>query len=244
MDRLLKTAILLLMGAFLFMHVYNGTVLYYINERFVLLTWLAVGGFLLVGASYYLISDQQSHAHAHNHAHDNLTAIGLLVVMSPLLFGWLIPPRPLGAAAMENREVNLDSMGSLASVAPPHPGDALGLGSADKNILDWLSEFQRSTDPAALDGEEASVIGFVYRDERFGPDTFMVARFTVSCCVADAAPIGLIVHWPDAAELPTDQWVEVRGHFAAGDFNGVQLPILMADEIIPTEPPAQPYLYL
>ncbi len=245
MDRLLKTVILLLMGAFLLLRVLDGTVLYYINQRFVLLTWLAAGGFLLVGASYYLTAGHShDHAHDHDHDHGRFAWMGLLIVALPLLFGSLVPPRPLGAAAMGNREVNLDNMGSLASVAPPQPGEALGLGTAEKNILDWLGEFQRHDDPAALDGTEARVVGFVYRDERFGPDTFLVARFTVSCCVADAAPIGLIVRWPDAPDLPADQWVEVHGRFAAGDFNGLQVPILIAEEIIPTEPPAQPYLYL
>lgn len=243
MDRFLKTLILILMGAFLFNRVIDGTVLFYISQRFVTLTWLAAGGFLLVGASYYLISGQQ-HEHDHNHQHEQLTWVGLLIVMLPLLFGWLVPARPLGAAAIGNREINLGSMGSLASVAPPQSGDALSLAPGQKNIIDWLSAFQRSSDPAAFDGQEARIIGFVYRDSRFADDTFMVARFTVSCCVADAAPIGLIVQWPDTAELPDDQWVEVTGHFSAGSFNGQPIPILIADEIVPIDPPAQPYLYL
>jgi putative membrane protein len=245
MDRFLKTIILLLMGAFLFMRVVDGTVLYYINQRFVLLTWLAAGGFVLVAASYYLIGRQShDHTHTHDHDHSHLTWAGLLIVALPLLLGWLVPPRPLGAAAIGNREINVGSMGSLASVAPPQSGSVLGLSAGEKNILDWLNDFQRQSDPAVFSGQEAHLIGFVYRDGRFADDTFMVARFTVSCCVADAAPIGLIVQWPDAAGLPADQWVDVTGHFEVGTFNGQEIPILVADEITLTEPPAQPYLYL
>lgn len=242
MNRFLKTIILILLGAFLFMRVVDGTVLYYINQRFVLLTWLAAGGFVLVGASYYLISNRQTHDHDHDHG--ELTWIGLTIVALPLLLGWLVPPRPLGAAAIGNREINIGSMGSLISVAPPQAGNAMGLVAGEKNILDWLNDFQRQSDPTTFDGQEARIIGFVYRDGRFGDNTFMVARFTVSCCVADAAPVGLIVQWPEAAALPADQWVEVTGHFATGAFAGQQIPILIADEITPTEPPAQPYLYL
>jgi putative membrane protein len=61
--------------------------------------------------------------------------------------------------------------------------------------------------------------------------------------VADAAPIGLIVRWPDAPDLAADQWVEVQGTFLAGTFNGDELPLLMADEVVITDAPAQPYLY-
>jgi len=242
MNRLVKTLILFLLGAFLFVRVVDGTVLYYINQRFVLLTWLAAGGFVLVAASYYLVSGR--HLHAHDHDHGELTWVGLLIVALPLLLGWLVPPRPLGAAAIGNREINLGSMGSLASVAPPQAGETMGLVAGEKNILDWLNDFQRSSNPADFAGEEAHLIGFVYRDGRFADNTFMVARFTVSCCVADAAPVGLIVQWPDAASLPADQWVDVTGHLAVGTFAGQQIPILVADSITLTEPPAQPYLYL
>jgi len=242
MNRLVKTLILFLLGAFLFVRVVDGTVLYYINQRFVLLTWLAAGGFVLVAASYYLVSGR--HRHAHDHEHGELTWVGALIVALPLLLGWLVPPRPLGAAAIGNREINLGSLGSLSSIAPPQAGETMGLVAGEKNILDWLNDFQRSSNPADFAGQEAHLIGFVYRDGRFADNTFMVARFTVSCCVADAAPVGLIVQWPDAASLPADQWVDVTGHFAVGTFAGQQIPILVADTITLTEPPAQPYLYL
>jgi len=242
MNRLVKTLILFLLGAFLFVRVVDGTVLYYINQRFVLLTWLAAGGFVLVAASYYLVSGR--HRHAHDHEHGELTWVGALIVALPLLLGWLVPPRPLGAAAIGNREINLGSLGSLSSIAPPQAGETMGLVAGEKNILDWLNDFQRSSNPADFAGQEAHLIGFVYRDGRFADNTFMVARFTVSCCVADAAPVGLIVQWPDAASLPADQWVDVTGHFSVGTFAGQQIPILVADAITLTEPPAQPYLYL
>lgn len=142
---------------------------------------------------------------------------------------------------MGNREI---SVGSLSSVAPPQSGDGQELLAGEKNILDWLNDFQVAENAAALDGEEATITGFVYRDNRFTEEQFMVSRFTVSCCVADAAPIGLVVDWADTPDLPSDQWVEVRGHFEEGTFNGETMPILVADEIVLIDPPAQPYLYL
>jgi putative membrane protein len=235
MDRFLKTTILLLMGAFLFMSVMDGSVLFYINQRFVTLTWLAAGGFLLVGASYYLAGGRQT---AVSLGREPLTWVGLLIASLPLLFGWLAPTQPLGAAAIGNREIN---MGGIASVPS---GSGVSLGSGERNIIDWLSEFQRRNDPASFNGESAQLVGFVYRDERFPEDTFMVARFTVSCCVADAAPIGLVVRWPEAAEFPLDQWVEINGRFQVGEFNGQQIPILIAEEIVRIDPPRHPYLYL
>lgn len=236
-QRAIKVILLIALGVFLYTRVTSGVILYYINERFVNLTLLAAVGLMLVGASFY----RQTHQDHDHHDHGELTWLGLLIVALPVVLGLLVPPRPLGANALSNREV---SVGRLSSVAAPG-GNSItrGIVAGEKNILDWLANFQQTPDPAAFAGQEARVIGFVYRDERFAEDTFMVGRFIVSCCVADAAPIGLIVQWPATTGLTTDQWVEVAGHFEAGYFDGSPMPILVADQVTLTGPPTQPYLY-
>lgn len=238
-ERLLKVLALVALGIFLYTRLTSGVILYYINERFVTLTLLAAVGLILIGASYYRQPDDQA-GHDHSHDHGRLSWIGWLLIVLPMILGFLVPPRPLGASALGNREVDI---GTLSSIAPPSSGQQRGLVAGEKNIVDWLADFQRSADAATFRGQEADVIGFVYRDERFAEDTFMVGRFIVSCCVADAAPVGLIVRMPQAASLASDQWVEVNGRFEPGTFDGVEMPILVADVVVETEPPAQPYLY-
>ncbi len=256
MQTLLKALILIATGLFLYSRVLNDSILFYINQRFVTLTVAASVGFILVAVSYYRRSLGQA-AHEHNHDHDhehdhdhahapegdddhgNLTWVGWLIVAIPVVFGLLVRPQPLGASAVSNREVNVSA---LTSVTAPESEGRINLQVGEKTIVDWLVDFQHQ-EPAEFVGEEAHVIGFVYRDERFAEDSFMVGRFILSCCVADASPVGLIVRWPEAQEFPADQWVEVRGHFEVGTFEGVELPILVADEIILTDAPANPYLY-
>lgn len=236
-QRLLKTAIFLAMGVFLYTRIRSGVITFYINERFVTLTLLAAVGVMVVGASYWL---RPSHDHEHDHNHDhNLTWIGLFIIALPLILGWLVPPRPLGAGAIGNREIDI---GTLSSVAAPNGNENMGLVAGEKNIMDWLNDFQHQ-DVSAFVGQEAHVIGFVYRDDRFTADTFMIGRFVLSCCVADAAPIGLVVQTADATQLEDDQWVDVTGHFIVDTFDGIEMPILVADTLTETEPPAQPYLY-
>ena len=72
---------------------------------------------------------------------------------------------------------------------------------------------------------------------------FMVARFTISCCVADAVAIGVIVQSDQAAKLAPDSWVHVNGKFQVQDFDKQKTPILVADSVQPTTQPDQPYLY-
>ena len=239
MQRFLKTALFVATGIFLYTRISSGVISFYINERFITLTLLAALGTVLIGASYWLRPSHE-HEHDHDHEHDhNLTWLGLFIVALPLILGWLVPPQPLGAGAIGNREIDL---GTLSSVAAPRGNENMGLVAGEKNIMDWLNDFQHQ-DASAFVGQEAHVIGFVYRDERFTADTFMVGRFVLSCCVADAAPIGLVVQTAAATQFDNDQWVDVTGHFIVGTFDGRDIPILVADTITVTDTPEQPYLY-
>jgi len=239
LERTLKGLVLIGLALFLSHSVINGTLLFYINRRFAWLTLVAILLLLLVAAAYRRqvpAGNHHEHGHHQHQAGDNAW-IAVALVALPLLLGLLVPPRPLGAQAVGVREVNIDGVGLSNDDA------VLMRAAAQRNILDWLRAFQSAADPAAFDGQEASVIGFVFRDGAFASDQFMLSRFVVSCCVADATVVGLIVSWPGSVDLPLDTWVEVRGTFEQGQFDGEIRSILNADSVTPTLPPAQPYLY-
>lgn len=250
----LKGLVMLSLAYFLFSRITSGTLFFYINNRFAWLTFLAVIGLFLVALGFLyrarlvreMMDSDEDHGHEHPHDHDhdhdhehNLSRAGLVLVMLPVVLGLLVPARPLGAVAVGNREV---SVGRLSSAMAPRDS-RIASSSREKNLLDWLMAFDEKPDPAAFDGQEAKLTGFVYRDSRHGDASFMLSRFVVSCCVADATPIGLIVQWPEASALASDQWVEVAGHFEAGEFDGRAMPLLIADEVKPTAMPNQPYLF-
>jgi len=241
-----KALLLLGLALFLYTRLAGGTLYFYINERFAAYTLLAIVGLVLVAVSYRPFGRrrpdssriQDSMPSTHNH---RLTFAGGLLVALPILLGVLVPPQPLGAAALSNREVNVTM---AASALPAAVRAAAEKRASEKNVLDWLHSFAGAPDAAtAFAGEPANVVGFVFRDERFGEDRFMVTRFVVSCCVADANVAGMVVRWPGAAELEADQWVEVRGVLASGQFDGQTVPILAAQSVAPVEVPQQPYLY-
>jgi putative membrane protein len=255
MKQTVKVILLIALGLFLLSRLLNGTLSFYIHPRFNVLTLLTAVGLTALGitsaiqqrrqaAHHHHHEDDHDHEH-HEHAHSHdVSWVGLLLLAMPVVLGLLVEPRPLGAAALQNREINFGSSGSIVSANAPEGSQLSVIANAgERNILDWLYLFQRSNNPNNFNGEEAHVIGFVYHDDRFGSDQFMVSRFTVSCCVADASPIGLIVEWPDTAVLTPDSWVEVTGTIQARTFNGVEMPVLVASSITPTETPSQPYLY-
>lgn len=244
MKQTIKSILLIALGIFLLSRLLNGTLSFYIHPRFNVLILLTAVGLTALGIAYAI--QQRRHAnHEDDHAHSHdVSWAGLLLLAIPVVLGLLVEPRPLGASALQNREINIGNEASLVSANAPEGSELSIIANAgERNILDWQYLFQRSSNPTDFDGEEAHVIGFVYRDDRFATTQFMVSRFTVSCCVADAAPIGLIVEWPDTAVLTPDSWVEVSGTIQARTFNGVQMPVLVAESVTPTETPKQPYLY-
>jgi uncharacterized repeat protein (TIGR03943 family) len=257
LENILRAMVLAGGALMLYAKISDGTLAFYINQRF---AWLTLVGVLLFVAlsmamAYRALEERRQPAQpaldaledgvvlpltrnapkAHSHRANWLT-LGLLAL--PVLIGFFTPARPLGAGAIEARGIGLS--------APDRPGSvtqAQHVETGPKNILDWLREFSRNADPSAFAGKEADVIGFVYRDPRNGANEFWVSRFAVSCCVADASALGLLVKSDQAAQLQADSWVRVTGKFAVGEFAGEQLPVLIPDKIEPTEQPSQPYLY-
>jgi len=241
----LKALLLIALGLFLYSRIANGTLFYYINERFMGFTIVAVFGLLIVGLSYRYSNAQtnapQDHA-GHSHA---ISWRGALIVVLPIALGILTPPQPLGVAALANREMDLgmnnanQSLASNSAVVRPREK-----ASVDKNILDWWRDFRTLPNAnQALAGQEVKVTGFVYKDDRYGEDIFILIRFTVSCCVADASVVGMLVQSSAHQSLQDDMWVEVTGTFVASQLENWTLPIVAAQQITQIDVPSQPYLY-
>lgn len=239
LERALKGLILIGLALYLTHSIINGTLLFYISRRFAWMTWIATILLALIASAYQRSEHAQHHSnHEHDHHHGGGSAwIGLALVALPLLLGILMPPRPLGAQALGGRELSTNGIGLR------NDEGVLTQAAAERNILDWLRAFNAAGDPSVFDGQIATIIGFVFRDETFASDQFMASRFVISCCVADATAVGIIVSWPGSTELPLDSWVTVRGAFEQGQFKGEPTPILIADSVTPTTRPNQPYLY-
>jgi putative membrane protein len=192
---------------------------------------------------HLLTAHRGGHDHNHDHDHDahaghthGKLSWGILAITAlPLVLGTLVPSRPLGAEAV--------SGGVNVTAAEGAQVQTLSIPPLERNVLDWLRAFNREPDLTAFNGLPVDVVGFVYSEPDFEAQTFMVARFTVSCCVADANAIGLPVAWPETAALPQGEWVRVTGTLLNGDFRGESLPIVQATAVDVVAQPDHPYLY-
>ncbi len=242
-QRWIQAVVLGATGAYFTYNLASGNVANYIANKFLWLSWLAAG-LLLVLALMALIALVRPAPHDHDHDHDSAglwSWAGLGLVTLPVVFGLLLPSRPLDSRAIEGVASDLSSINTSGSTR-------LDIAPQNRNILDWLRAFGSATDPAVLNGQPVDVVGFVYRDARFdGTSQFMVTRFIISCCVADAQAIGLGVDWAQAPTLREDTWIRVRGTLEVREFEGVLSPWLVADEgpdgIQVVAQPENPYLY-
>jgi uncharacterized repeat protein (TIGR03943 family) len=230
-----RTILLIGLGLFLYSRLLSGAITFYISRRFTWLTWGATLALLVMGiAQGQRILNLKSQNPISKSP--GLPVWSYLVLLVPLVLGMVIPPQPLGASVAGNR--GLTSAAGIAQEGTLPPGVP-----ARRDILGWLRAFGPDPDPEAFAGQTVEVVGFVYRDEEMAADQFMVARFLIVCCVADAIPVGLPVRHAEATHLELDTWVRVKGTFTAGEVWGERLPVIAAEEVIAVSQPAQPYLY-
>lgn len=248
----IRSTLMVLLGLYFIDTLQSGRVALYINESFFWLAGFAGIMFLVLGvagvlellraprpstADQYAQLERDPKAHLHGVAPSWLV---LAIIAVPLALGVLIPARPLGAAA-----VSMTGFTSSVSAAQSSGGAmVLSIPPSERNLLDWLRAFGNSANLDEFNGQEVDVVGFVYRDIRLDEQTqFFVMRFIVSCCVADASSVGLVVETPDALKFAPDSWVRIKGKLKVKEVADQRTPILIPESIESVEQVAHPYLY-
>lgn len=250
--RSLQSLLLVLLGLFLLDKIIDGSAFWYINARFLPLTLFGAVGLILLarvgldglrksetppGLTVSRTALTSSDAHA-GHAHGS--ALTLLALAVPLLLGVLVPARPLGASAIDHKGFSVVAPQQAASSHEPLQTE---ISPADRTVLDWIRAFNQAPDATVYQDQPADLVGFVYHDPRLPPGQFLLARFTLTCCVADASAIGVIVEWAEADALPTNAWLRVRGPVSSGELEGHRIPLIQAESLESIAVPTQPYLY-
>lgn len=236
-----------LTGLMLLSKVFSGTLPLYVHVRY---TSLIMGtGLALVALAllqlWFLWRDPASvAAHDHGGAGSGWRSVAMLALLLPIALGLLVPSRALGSAAIATRGFGTSGTGirTLQSVA----GEESLSATADLRqwtMLDWVNALVYQPDNPRLQGQPIELTGFVWK--RAGADSgqFTLSRFVLSCCTADSLAIGMPVLWPEATALESDSWVRVRGRVGLAEIEGQEEAVILAEEIIPIEQPAEPYLY-
>ncbi|RKT53176.1 TIGR03943 family putative permease subunit [Saccharothrix australiensis] len=259
MRRETQNVLLVLLGGALLKLALTGTYLRYVKES--LQPWLvATGAVMILLAAVAIVRDlagQRRNAapaadagaagggadagaagggagsagHHEGHEHGSRSPWLLLL---PVLAVFLISPPALGADTVNRTDRNAAQESRAGNGFAPLPADAV--------IPLTITEFVTRTawdDSGSLDGRAVRLTGFVVRKEQ----NVYLARLTISCCAADAAPVKVLMVGQDFGALPTDQWVEATGRVVPGSATKetAYVPTFTVEGITPIVPPEDTY---
>jgi putative membrane protein len=157
--------------------------------------------------------------------------LGLVGLMLPVMAAAVLANAQLGALAASNklssRGIDSSALARLASRDAKHIG-FLQLNAAGRDT-------GLTRELGLGEGKSVELTGFVSSTGR----VFTLSRFYITCCVADAVPIGVHVSaGARGAKLDKDDWIDVTGALARGHREW----IVKALRIEHVKPPSDPYL--
>jgi len=207
------------------------------------LSGLAVFGFVrLVSGHGTGEGDASGDETEHGHVAGRLAA---MIVIVPLAVNALVPSTGLTSYAVGKRATDVDFStlaGELASDWEAQLAEAEHLDQEYPELSVAQMLTLASQEQAHAEGRKFSCIGFVYHKEELPQGIFMLVRFRMWCCAADAQPMYLPVRWHGAADLEGDQWVKVRGTLTYSEIGGRRAPLLEADYVDDIKRPHNQYM--
>lgn len=187
---------------------------------------------LIIIAAAKLVPAHHNHSEGHsccdhghvcgsNH-HNSKGIIQFAIFIIPLILGFVMQPRVLASKALSN---SINTAGSLPFYTSHLPiSDKLsnlvlypsGSSVVKKDVIPKESDLMQlylniDVHPEEVYNQPWKLTGFVYKDHKLAKNQFVISRFVITCCIVDAAPIGIIVESPNAQNLKADTWVEVDG---------------------------------
>jgi uncharacterized repeat protein (TIGR03943 family) len=159
-------------------------------------------------------------------------ALGAGVLVLPVVAVLALPPASLGAYAATRR-----SSIAGAGFAPT----SVDVSSGQVTLPDVAAALRSRADMRTLQkvaGTDVSFTGFVTRAPGAPADEFLLTRFLISCCVADALSIQVRVVGAPPTGLDNDQWVRVEGQlYPLG-----REVLVDADDVVKVPKPDDPYI--
>lgn len=229
--RNLPTLLLLTWSGFLLWLWLTGETARYLGPR---TAWLVPSGGLALGLTALAYSRAPSSVERERVS--GADVLGFTALVLPMVARLLLAHTQLGALAASKkltaRGIDPSALAQLAS------RNASGVGFVQVQVAGHNPKF--AAESGIKPGRDVQLEGFVLHASRYRGGPFELARFYITCCVADAVPIG--VHVSPGSALPgqlhRDDWIDVRGVLARGHREW----IVRALRIDRMKAPSDPYL--
>jgi uncharacterized repeat protein (TIGR03943 family) len=160
-------------------------------------------------------------------------AAGAVVVVLPVVIVLALPPASLGSYAASRRSSLVGASGFGSSTEEIAEGRITLI-----DVAGGLRSRQAMKALVARAGAEVGFVGFVNRSSGMPADEFLLTRFLISCCAADALSVQVRVVGAPPGRFGRDDWVRVRGRlYPLG-----REVLVSASDVVRVERPRHPYL--
>ncbi|MEH2434159.1 MAG: TIGR03943 family protein [Nostoc sp.] len=209
--------------------------------------WLAVVtgiSFIIIGLfKMQELSQQRRRDVTSNTQHISLfpPGWGSTLLLTTAIIGFIITPQVFASDKALQRGVTADLLGSTR--VKPQAFRATVLPE-ERSLVDWVRTVNVYPEPDTYTGQKVKVQGFVIHPPDIGKEYLFLARFVLTCCAADAYPVGLPVKLPNNQEAYSpDAWLEVEGQMVTENLAGKRQLTIAATSLKKIPQPQNPYSY-
>lgn len=136
---------------------------------------------------------------------------------------------------------NLDTSQQLQEELEQNVAKQKSIQVDDKNYIPTMNLIGK--DVIGFKGKQITFTGFIFNDKEVKGDKKVVARYAITCCVADASVWGMIVSGEKIKTLPEETWVKVTGILDETTYKGTLFPLVKVSKLEKIEKPKDPYVY-
>ena len=114
----------------------------------------------------------------------------------------------------------------------------------ERTIIDWVRTLNVYPEPDAYTAQRANVTGFVIHPPDWPDNYLMISRFVLTCCAADAYPVGLPVKLSGSrSTYSPDTWLEIEGAMVTETLDERRQLVIEPTVLKPISEPKNPYEY-
>jgi uncharacterized repeat protein (TIGR03943 family) len=208
--------------------------------------WLVIfGGVSLLLIAFFKakqLLQRRRHLENSDAEHMNVfpPGVGSLILLVTAMMGLMITPQVFASDKAMTR--------SVAELLGPTRSQPQSFKSSrrpeERSLLDWIRTLSVYPEPDSYKGQKAKIQGFVVHQPELSKDFIMLSQFVITCCAADAYPIGLPVKINESrGSYPPDTWLEVEGKMMTETIGGKRHLALEATTIKKIQQPKNPYSY-
>ena len=112
-------------------------------------------------------------------------------------------------------------------------------------VIDLLYAVQMPTYREDFEGKKTEIIGQFVPLTVGNPkgDRFQVIRLFITCCAADAKPVGVTVQYDGPIKVPEMSWVKITGIPTFPMEGGRRTAVLKASKVEECPAPSEPFVY-